>query len=144
MKEIHLNNLDCYSCVDEKHKEACIDGEIYDLCDEMDAEAVLYYDDNSHSRKAIDMFLKAGCTTNIHYVLGNNSIDEAIERLENQDFPKGINAVIFLLHKPVGQGSLENVLQVGDERLDRFFSIVDSWNGNFKIGPPLAMKTFRE
>lgn len=59
------------------------------------------------------MLLSAGGKTNIHYVLGYNSIDEAIERLRTNDFPLGINAVIFLLHKPVGQGSKKNVLKVG-------------------------------
>ena len=55
------------------------------------------------------MLLDAGIKTNIHYVLGNNSIDEAIERLKNNDFSKGINAIIFLLHKPVGLGQENNV-----------------------------------
>lgn len=71
------------------------------------------------------MFIEAGCTTNIHYVLGNNTIDEAIERLENNDFPEGIGAIIFLLHKPVGLGSQDNVLQTDDPRLKKFFGLVE-------------------
>ena len=52
---------------------------------------------------------------------GQNSIDEAIERLEKNNFPAGINAVIFLLHKPAGQGTRGNVLTPEDPRVKRFF-----------------------
>ena len=79
------------------------------------------------------MLLDAGVKTNIHYVLGKNSIDEAIERLENDDFPVGINAIIFLLHKPAGQGTIENVLEVSDPRVERFFALVDKGHP-FKVG----------
>lgn len=67
------------------------------------------------------MLVSAGVTTNIHYVLGRNSIDEAIEHLQQEDFPDGINAVIFLLHKPVGLGTQTNVLSPDDERVKEFF-----------------------
>ena len=69
------------------------------------AVAVSWYR-SEYTLRAIKMLLDAGVKTNIHYVLGNNSIDEAIMRLENNDFPEGINAVIFLLHKPAGQGTI--------------------------------------
>ena len=79
------------------------------------------------------MLLDAGVKTNIHYVLGNNSIDEAIQRLKENDFPKGINAVIFLLHKPAGQGTKENMLAVDDPRVAEFFAQVDARH-TFKVG----------
>ena len=75
------------------------------------AVAVSWYR-SEYTLKAIRMLLDAGVKTNIHYVLGNNSIDEAIERLRNNDFPQGINAIIFLLHKPAGQGNKNNVLKM--------------------------------
>ncbi len=87
-----------------------------------------------HTRRAIEMLLKEGVKTNIHYVLGNNSIDEAIQCLEENRFPKGINAVIFLLHKPVGQGSAENVLDYNDSRVKHFFELIDNKSFDFKIG----------
>ena len=87
-----------------------------------------------HTYKAINMLLKAGVTTNIHYVLGNNSIDEAIRRLKERDFPKGINAIIFLLHKPIGQGKQDNVLKADDTRVLEFFKIISEGNFPFKIG----------
>lgn len=89
---------------------------------------------NQYTYDAINKFVDAGCTTNIHFVLSNSSIGTAINMLENDKFPKGINAVIFLLHKPVGLGTTSNCLNVADERLIRFFNLVDNWNGNFSIG----------
>ena len=80
------------------------------------------------------MLVNAKVTTNIHYVLSNSSIEEAITLLEQNKFPKGINAVIFLLHKPVGLGQLKNVLPYHDPRLQHFFQLVDSNNYDFKIG----------
>lgn len=65
--------------------------------------------------------------------MGNNSIDEAIDRLERNDFPAGINAVIFLLHKPAGQGTRENVLDSSDPRVAEFFAQVDGRHP-FRVG----------
>ena len=96
------------------------------------AVAVSWYR-SEYTLRAIQMLLNAGVKTNIHYVLGNNSIDEAIERLKNQDFPKGINAVIFLLHKPAGMGTQENVLRFDDSRVKEFFGQVDAPHP-FKVG----------
>jgi radical SAM protein with 4Fe4S-binding SPASM domain len=85
-----------------------------------------------HTFEAIKRFVDAGVKTNIHYVLGNFSIDEALSF--NLLFPKGINAVIFLAHKPVGLGDEENVLKAGDPRVERFFDIIDNKEFDFKIG----------
>lgn len=96
------------------------------------AVAVSWYR-SDYTTKAIHMLLNAGVKTNIHYVLGRNSIDEAIKRLKNNDFPLGINAVIFLLHKPAGQGTRSNVLSVSDPRVAEFFSQIDEAHP-FKVG----------
>lgn len=87
----------------------------------------------NYTLQAIDMLLTAGVTTNIHYVLSNTTIDEAILRLKHNGFPKGINAVIFLLHKPVGQGDESDVLKYDDPRLTEFFELIDKPH-DFKIG----------
>jgi radical SAM protein with 4Fe4S-binding SPASM domain len=116
------------------------------------AVAVSWYR-HPHTLRAIETLLKAGVKTNIHYVLGKNSIDEAIHRLEQSTgkpvysdpvptptdlndfgFPKGINAIIFLLHKPVGQGKLSNMLSPDDPRLQEFFDLIDNSKFSFKIG----------
>ncbi|MBQ8739563.1 MAG: SPASM domain-containing protein [Clostridia bacterium] len=96
------------------------------------AVAVSWYR-SEYTLNAIQMLLDAGVKTNIHYVLGKNSIDEAIERLRNNDFPKGINAVIFLLHKPAGQGTRDNMLSPDDPRVATFFAEIDKKH-SFKVG----------
>ena len=107
--------------------------EIAKLCKEYCGAVAVSWYRSEYTLNAIDMLLKAGVKTNIHYVLGKNSIDEAIERLTNNSFPKGINAVIFLLHKPAGQGSVSNVLDFDDERVAKFFELVDKPHP-FKVG----------
>ena len=96
------------------------------------AVAVSWYR-SEYTLRAIRMLQDAGVKTNIHYVLGNNSIDEAIDRLKRNDFSKGINAVIFLLHKPAGMGTKENVLASDDPRVKEFFEQVDALHP-FKVG----------
>lgn len=96
------------------------------------AVAVSWYR-SKYTMRAIQMLTDAGVKTNIHYLLGNNSIDEAIDRLRNNDFPKGINAVIFLLHKPAGLGTKENVLTSDDSRVGDFFKEMDKIRP-FKVG----------
>lgn len=84
--------------------------------------------------RAIKMFLDAGIKTNIHYVVSNDSIDEAISRLENDDFPKGIYAVIFLMYKPVGLGTIDNVLSLDDPKVIKFFNLIDTSKTSFAKG----------
>lgn len=96
------------------------------------AVAVSWYR-SEYTLRAIQMLLDAGVKTNIHYVLGMNSIDEALDRLKSNDFPKGINAVIFLLHKPAGQGTRDNMLAADDSRVIEFFRQVDVRHP-FKVG----------
>ncbi len=97
------------------------------------AVAVSWYR-SSYTLDAIKMLLDAEVTTNIHYVLGNNTIDEATERMKNDDFPKRINAVVYLLHKPVGQGKLSNVLNCEDPRVIKFFKEIDNGKHPYRIG----------
>lgn len=82
------------------------------------AVAVSYYsqldeygnESNPATIEAIKKFIDAGCTTNIHYVLSRKNIKEALYRVKNNLFPTGINAVIFLLYKPVGLAIKDYVL----------------------------------
>ena len=107
--------------------------EIAKLCKEYCGAVAVSWYRSEYTYRAIEMLIDAGVKTNIHYVLGKNSIDEAIERLKNNSFPKGINAVIFLLHKPAGQGSRANMLSVDDPRVEEFFTEFDSKHP-FKVG----------
>lgn len=108
--------------------------EIVSLCKQYCGAVAISWYRQPHTIRAIQMLLDAGVKTNIHYVLGNNSIDEAIDKLKNGGFPDGINAVIFLLHKPVGLGQEDNVLRVGDPRVAEFMSVVDGGGFPFKVG----------
>lgn len=38
---------------------------------------------NKETLNAVNQLVNAGCITNIHYVVSKDTIDEAIERLEN-------------------------------------------------------------
>lgn len=107
--------------------------ELADLCKKYCGAVAVSWYRSEYTLNAIRLLLDASVKTNIHYVLGKNSIDEAVDRLENNDFPAGINAVIFLLHKPAGQGSQTNVLDFNDPRVARFFAQVDKWHP-FKVG----------
>ena len=53
--------------------------------------------------------------------------------MKNDDFPSGINAVIFLLHKPAGQGSQKNVISPDDPRVPEFFALIEE-DHPFKVG----------
>lgn len=99
--------------------------EIAKLCKQYCGAVAVSWYRSEYTLNAIQMLLDAGVKTNIHYVLGKNSIDEAIDRLKRNDFPKGINAVIFLLHKPAGQGTKANMLSFEDPRVAEFFAQVD-------------------
>lgn len=107
--------------------------ELAEICKQYCGAVAVSWYRSAYTTQAIQYLLRAGVKTNIHYVLGKNSIDEAIERLSKDDFPKGINAVIFLLYKPVGQGKMENILSVKDSRVQEFFSIIDQRHP-FKVG----------
>lgn len=111
-----------------------IDSSIPDGYIESSDGLTIYYEDKEYTNNAIQLLLNNNVKTNIHFVLGNNTIDEAILRLKYNLFPKGINAVIFLLHKPVGLGQKENMLSIDDDRLKEFFKLIDTNEFNFKIG----------
>ena len=107
--------------------------EIAKLCKQYCGAVAVSWYRSCYTLGAIQMLLDAGVRTNIHYVLGQNSIGEAIDRLKNNDFPAGINAIIFLLHKPAGQGTKTNVLSVDDPRVAEFFAQLDRRHP-FKVG----------
>lgn len=110
-----------------------------------------------HTIAAIKKFLDAGIKTNIHYVLSTQTIKEAIDLLtsypgvgligniKSMIFPsfgeksrliKKINAIIFLLHKPVGQGESDKVLDTAINKSDlkMFIDAVNHHKKSFKIG----------
>ena len=109
------------------------DGQIKATKDYCGAVAVSHYD-QPYTYDAINRFLEAGCKTNIHFVLSNDSIDDALRRLKENDFTKGINAVIFLMYKPIGCVKENNVLQIDDPRVAEFYKVIETGDFNFKVG----------
>lgn len=89
---------------------------------------------DNYTYNAINHLVSEGVKTNIHYVLSNETIDEALLRVKYNGFPQGINAVIFLLHKPVGLGEEKNVLKIDDPRVVDFFRLVDTIKLPYKLG----------
>lgn len=97
------------------------------------AVAVSWYR-SVYTLNAIHLLLDAGVKTNIHYVLSSTTIDEAVCRLKGKDFPEQINAIVFLLHKPVGLGTQEKVLRYDDPRHIEFLGLAQHEDLPFKIG----------
>jgi radical SAM protein with 4Fe4S-binding SPASM domain len=105
-----------------------------EICKRYCGAVAVSWHNEDYTYKAIDMLIKAGVKTNIHYVLSAKSIDEAIERLRNNTFPEGINAIVFLLYKPIGLGKMENILTADNPNVNEFFKLVDKNDFDFKIG----------
>jgi len=89
------------------------------------AVAVSYYR-STYTDRAIKMLADFGIKTNLHYVLGKNSIEEAIEILESHKYFDQINKIIFLLHKPVGLGTVENMLHIENPNIQHFFELISN------------------
>ena len=121
------------------------------------AVAVSWYR-SPYTLKAINLLLAEGVKTNIHYVLSKSTLTEALQHLQsdviNKDlaqsnsqgdltqfysryslqFPKGINAVIFLLHKPVGLGTKEDMITKDNKDFLNFLDLVNEREFPYKIG----------
>lgn len=83
-----------------------------------------------YTRESIDNLLKAGCQTNIQYVLRKDNLEQTTEMLRENLFPKGIHAITFLRYKPTGASNKDLMLDLekDKEQLMEFFNIVNSWN----------------
>ena len=106
------------------------------------AVAVSYYskldkygnEDNPSTISALERFVKAGCITNVHYVLSKKSIKEAIYRVKNGVFPKGINAVVFFFFFPIGLASRKHVIDCGDPDYLELLRLVASADSSWRYG----------
>lgn len=88
-----------------------------------------------YTDKAVEILLENKVKTNIHYVLSRKTIDKAIKILTGKiEYRPGINAIVFLLYKPVGLGKEENVLKPNDKKLIDFFKALDNRKCKFKVG----------
>lgn len=108
--------------------------QIASLCREYCGAVAVSWYRSRYTIEAIHALIETGVKTNIHYVLNRNTIDEAYERLKNNDFPEGINAVIFLLHKPIGLGSKDNVIGMNNNDFWKLLHIIEHGKSKYKIG----------
>lgn len=104
------------------------------LCKDYCGAVAISWHGADYTTKALDVLIDAGVKTNIHYVLSKKSIGAAIEKLRQGCFHPGINAVVFLLYKPIGLGKQENVLKYNDPEVEEFFNLIDKGGYDFKIG----------
>jgi MoaA/NifB/PqqE/SkfB family radical SAM enzyme len=91
-------------------------------------------ENNPVTIQAIEKLVRADCKTNIHYVLHKNNIKEAYYRVKNGLFPKGINAIVFLLYKPVGLGEKVKMLSANDNEYIEFLRALYNNKHPFKFG----------
>lgn len=89
---------------------------------------------SKYTQRAVEYLVKAGVKTNIHYVLSRSTVHEAVERLEGHGFPEGINAIVFLMHKPVGLGRKENVITADNAEFQQLLQLAASGKTAYKIG----------
>lgn len=97
------------------------------------AVAVSWYR-SPYTHRAIELLLRAGVRTNVHYVLSRRSLREALRLLTQDGFPEGINAVVFLLYKPIGLGRPEEVITEDTQGMAELFELIDRDTFPFKIG----------
>lgn len=97
------------------------------------AVAVSWYR-SEYTLKAIKMLTDAGVKTNIHYVLNKSTVAEALLKLQEKRFPEELNAIVFLLHKPVGLGRPENMITRENQDFQRLIQYVTSEDMFYKIG----------
>lgn len=118
------------------------DDEIAAIKEYCGAAAISFYskltpgkrESNDITISAINRLINAGCITNIHYVVSKDNLDETIYRLKYDVFPEGINACVFLLYKPVGQGKKEKMPVLDDPLYNEFIDLATNKKYGFKIG----------
>lgn len=108
--------------------------ELARLCREYCGAVAVSWYRSPYTLRAIDCLLQAGVKTNIHYVVSRRTIEEAITRLRERSFPDSINAIVFLLHKPVGLGTRQQVLRADDPEAKEFLSLACAGEHGYKIG----------
>lgn len=109
------------------------DEEIIRLCGTYCGAVAISWYGQLYTKKAIKGLIDAGVKTNIHFVLSRESVKKAKNFLRDE-VPTGVNAVIFLLHKPIGLGRKENLLLWDNGDLRELFRYIDEETFPFKIG----------
>ena len=89
---------------------------------------------------ALNKFINYGVKTNIHFVVSTETFDDAIRIMKGEDIWKGkfpvdkLNAVVFLLFKPQGNGADKKYLCLSKDQIKEFADCLLSPKCKFKIG----------
>jgi len=108
--------------------------ELASICKKYCGSVAVSWYRSAYTIDAIRQLLEAGVKTNIHFVLMRDTLDEALELLKNNKLPSKINAVIFLLHKPIGAGTKEQIVTVNNKKIWDLIDYIESVTFPFKIG----------
>lgn len=108
--------------------------EIAKLCKEYCGAVAVSWYRSDYTTRAAEMLIEAGVKTNIHYVLHTKSIEEAMYRLKEGKFPQGVNAIVFLLHKPVGLGTKEKTIGLKNKEFSEFIKYISEEDLKYKVG----------
>lgn len=114
--------------------------ELAELCKKYCGAVAVSWYRSEYTLNAIDTLIRHGVKTNIHYVVSKTTVNEALLRLKNKcdklcsGFPDGINAVIFLLHKPRGHGTREEMITKDNKHFFELLQYIDEETFPYKIG----------
>lgn len=100
--------------------------EIARLCKKYCGAVAVSWYRSEYTNHAIKLLTDSGVKTNIHYVLSKNTIGEAITNLKKHKFPPEVNAIVFLLHKPIGLGSRDNLITSESKEFRDFLWFIDA------------------
>ena len=83
----------------------------------------------------LELMFEYGIRTNLHFLLSNKTIEQAIYMLEGKfdDSLHGLNAIIFLTYKPTGRAVSSNCL-IWNENLRRFLQLLCENKYRIRIG----------
>ncbi len=104
------------------------------LCEKYCGAVAVSWYRSEYTLRAIELLTKTGVKTNVHYVLNKFTVHEAVERLTAHDFPEGLNAIVFLLHKPVGLGKREHIITADHAEFQQLLQLAASDKTPYKIG----------
>ena len=99
------------------------------------AVAVSAYEPYSEMLEALRLLEKHNIRANVHFVLTSQSVDAAIQWLEQPPgFLKSVNALVFLNYKPVGNHKNHHLLIRHSGRIREFYRLAVESGREFKVG----------
>lgn len=107
----------------------------HSLSGNIGAAAVSISDIRELTNIDLKVMFSFGIKTNLHFLLSNETIEQAIHILEGQfdDIAKGVNAIIFLTYKPTGRAVSDKCL-IWSEELRRFLRLIHENKYKIRVG----------